>query len=305
MNAIFEYCISLVTTEGLQTWDTSKLIELSRAFFHADKLVDFKYISEWNISNVTTISLIFGFCSLENVDSLRYWDVSNVRNFDNAFYSCYLMKNIKGLTNWNIQNAESLSGLFKFCGSLENLKPLTYWDTSNVINMSSTFQGCKSLKSLKGLEYWNVSKVKSMAGTFSSCTGITSTMELSNWDVSNVHFMSNMFRESGIEVLKGLEHWDVSNVKDMSEMFIYCSNIYNVYDLRYWNIEKVVNVTMMFAYCNIPSVLCLNNWNVSKLRTLSKFSKYVEEFNHTIQDMFKGCHTLESISDNGLEYFKI
>ena len=78
-----------------------------------------------------------------------------------------------------------------------------------------------------------------------------------------------------------------------------------MYDLRYWNIEKVVNATMMFAYCNIPSVLCLNNWNVSKLRALSKSSKYAEEFDRTIQDMFKGCHALESISDNGLEYFKI
>ena len=53
-----------------------------------------------------------------------------------------------------------------------------------------------------------------------------------------------------------------------------------------------------------PSVLCLNNWNVSVLRTLSKFSKHTEESNRTIQDMFKGCHILESTSNNGLGYFK-
>ena len=140
--------------------DTSAITDMSFLFLNINVIIDNIDLSNWDVSNVTTMEGLFNNCKKFNCD-LSKWDVSNVKDMSYMFYNC-------GNFDCDLSN----------------------WDVSNVTNMYTMFEGCSKFKG-KGLENWDVSKVESISYMFFDC--INFDCDLSNWNVNNVKNMKRMF----------------------------------------------------------------------------------------------------------------
>ena len=140
--------------------DTSAITDMSFLFLNINVIIDNIDLSNWDVSNVTTMEGLFNNCKKFNCD-LNKWDVSNVKDMSYMFYNC-------GNFDCDLSN----------------------WDVSKVTNMYTMFEGCSKFKG-KGLENWNVSKVENISYMFFDC--INFDCDLSNWNVHNVKNMKRMF----------------------------------------------------------------------------------------------------------------
>ena len=116
-------------------------------------------ILEWDVSNVTSMTWMFGNCQKFNCDIFS-WDVSSVKDMDHMFSGC--RKFNKDLSKWDVSNVENMEGMFYDCEIFNG-------DISN----------------------WNTSRVKNMDSMFGRCTKFN--QDLSGWNVSNVYYMDDMF----------------------------------------------------------------------------------------------------------------
>ena len=140
--------------------DTSAITDMSFLFLNINVIIDNIDLSNWDVSNVTTMEGLFNNCKKFNCD-LSKWDVNNVKDMSYMFYNC-------GNFDCDLSN----------------------WNVSNVTNMYTMFEGCSKFKG-KGLENWDVSKVESISYMFFDC--INFDCDLSNWNVNNVKNMKRMF----------------------------------------------------------------------------------------------------------------
>ena len=97
---------------------------------------------------------------------LSGWDVSNVKNMRELFFSCRNLKSLD-LSGWDTSNVNDMSWMFFYCSGLKSLD-LSGWDTSKVIHMNGMFSYCKSLESLD-LSGWDISNVVNMGNIFYDC----------------------------------------------------------------------------------------------------------------------------------------
>ena len=150
-------------------------------------------------------SLFGGYNSLLNASGLENFDTSEVTNMSNMFGGCYKLQNIN-LKNWNTCNVTNMSNMFNGCFELQSVD-LTTWNTDKVENMSRMFWCCYGLVNLD-LSSFNTKSVTNMSGMFGlaeerGSAGIPSNVEphiktimVSNtFDISNVNNSANMFKE--------------------------------------------------------------------------------------------------------------
>ena len=153
---------NLVSIEGLELLDTSKVINMSYMFESCEK------ITNLNLGN---------------------FDTSNVTDMNGMFYNCNSLEKLN-LQNFKTSNVTNMSSVFSYCTSLEDLD-LSFFDTSKVVDMSQMFIGCSKLKLLT-LTGFNTSNVIDMKYMFYDCSSLTS-LDLSSFDTINVMNMDNMF----------------------------------------------------------------------------------------------------------------
>ena len=152
---------------------------------------NFKYIdiSEWDVSNVESMSHMFYWCKeLRSVGDISKWDVSNVKSMRCMFSWCKELKSVGDISSWDVSNVNNMAFMFAGCENFN--KDLSGWDVSNVNTMSSMFDSCKSFN--QDISGWNVSGVTNMQYMFDRCESFN--QDLSNWDVSNVKFKASAFR---------------------------------------------------------------------------------------------------------------
>ena len=155
-------------------------------------------LSKLDVSDVTDMNYMFGWCdSLTDLD-VRGWNTSNVTNMESMFYEC------SSLTSLDVRG----------------------WDTSNVTNMYWMFHGCSSLLSLD-VSGWNTSNVTNMAAMFYECSSLTS-LDVSGWDTSKVEDMRGMFYECSSLTSLDLSGWNTSKVYDVYVMFYECSSLHRI-----------------------------------------------------------------------------
>ena len=99
-------------------------------------------------------------------------DVSNVVSMTNMFGSCTSLISLD-VSNWNTSNVVLMKNMFKNCSKIKELD-LTSFDTSKVTDMSYMFESDSKLEYLN-LGNWNTQSIKS-ASTFGSllynCSGL-------------------------------------------------------------------------------------------------------------------------------------
>jgi len=240
MNVMFNECWSLEAVD-VENLDTRNVTSMGRMFelynYRANDLLKTLDVSNWDVSQVTTMYGMFS--NREGLASLpvENWDVSNVTTMKSMFYGC------TGLKSLNTEN----------------------WDVSNVTTMESMFQLCDNLTELS-TENWNVSGVTNMQYMFHCCSSLTS-IATGNWDVSNVTTMKSMFGHcSSLETLD-VSRWDVSSLQDADSLFIQCSNL-KALDVSNWNVSQVSRMCNMFENCDHLTALDVTKWDVSQVTTM-------------------------------------
>ena len=130
--------------EELANIDVSSIQNFSE-MFKSSSIPSLEYISNWDMSNATNLSLMFFDCRMiKSLEPLKYWNVSNVKNFSWMFTFCINVENPKGLENWDVSKGINFSGMFmfqniKYSEDTETL--IKHWNNENadVIKISKGF----------------------------------------------------------------------------------------------------------------------------------------------------------------------
>ena len=149
------------------------------------------HISDWDVSNVTDMSLVF-YGAGNFTSDLSSWDVSNVTDMGDMFQ--YADNFTSDLSSWDVSNVTDMSYMFYSADNFNS--DLSSWDVSNVTDMASMFQSAYNFTS--DLSSWGVSNVTDMARMFQSTDNFTS--DLSSWDVSNVTDMTYIFSGANLSL---------------------------------------------------------------------------------------------------------
>ena len=233
-----------VTLITFESFDTSKVTDMSNMFAYCTKLVTAQNLTCFDTSNVTTMEMMFRDCKNLATLDMRNFDTSNVTDMNDMFYNCNKIATLS-LGSFNTSKVISMQGMFQECNSLENLY-ITSFDTSKVQVMSMMFRGCNKLKTLD-ISNFDTSSVAYMAYMFYGCFNLES-LDLSKFDTSNVRDMNRMFYLCAALEKLNLSSFDTKNVTVMQAMFYGCSSLKTL-DMRNFEISSDCSVTNMLTDC--------------------------------------------------------
>ncbi|MAJ98050.1 MAG: hypothetical protein CMD07_02085 [Flavobacteriales bacterium] len=148
-----EQCYVLITDDNIQHAVDAWIADSVSAE------ATYGHISNWDVSSVTDMSLLFFQAESFNGD-ISGWDVSSVTNMSSLF-----------------SQAESFNG------------DISGWDVSSVTNMRQIFFGASSFNG--DISGWDVSSVTNMVMMFAGASSFN--QDISGWDVSNVTSISDIF----------------------------------------------------------------------------------------------------------------
>jgi len=181
--------------------DTSQITDMESLFYDRfDKFANvYKIdISDWNVSNVTTMRHMFYRCkTFRSIGNVSEWDVSNVENMSGMFNQCINLKSID-MSTWDTKSLKTCSGMFFGCRSLVDTGNLNSWNTSRVLGLNNMFDGCKKLKNIGDISSWDVSNVTSITCMFLYCEKLTSVGDIDKWEqkLSQKSHKTNAFYRS-------------------------------------------------------------------------------------------------------------
>ena len=163
-----------------------------------------------NITSATTImASLFARChNLQYINGVNDWDVSNVTSFSIVFYECQSLTSLD-VSNWDVSNATNMYCMFYDCRKLTQLD-VSNFDTSKVTNMRYMFHNCNKLTSLD-VSNFDTSKVTDMQYMFNYCNSLIS-LDVSNFNTRNVTDMSYMFQECSNLVSIDMNNSDYNSV---------------------------------------------------------------------------------------------
>jgi len=106
------------------------------------------------------------------------WDVSNVENMGQMFYSNGKFN--QNISDWDVSNVTIMGSMFGYASSFN--QDIGSWDVSNVTNMGSMFRGASSFN--QDIGSWDVSNVTKFQWMFSDASSFN--QDIGSWDVSSV-----------------------------------------------------------------------------------------------------------------------
>ena len=113
------------------------------------------------------------------------WDVSNVKSMSWTFYGC---RNFNcDLSNWKTPKLCNMRYTFWGCKTFNS--DISGWDVSNVTDMNGTFCACDSFNAPIGK--WKVSNVKDFNNFLFGADNFN--QDLSSWDLRHIFKLDNMF----------------------------------------------------------------------------------------------------------------
>ena len=247
----FKGCENLVVT-ATDIPDLTDTTSFAFMFSGCNSITDIPNIADWDISEVTDMSTMFGNSGNMN-PNIGGWNVSSVINMSYMFqYNTAFNRDISG---WTVSNVTSMNGMFN--GATSFNRDIGGWDVSKVKNMGGW-------RSNTGTEY---------GGMFSGATSFN--QDLSEWDVSNVTNMHAMF-SGATSFDQSLAAWDVRNVKNMVEMFSGVTLSTANYDAT------------LIAWSNLPSlqsdVVFDGGNSLYSAAAAAARQKIIDDYNWTITD---------------------
>jgi len=188
-----------------------------------------------NLNGTTNLSNLFDYCyNITTIPFINNWDVSNITDMSLVFRQCFGFND--DISNWNVSNVTNMSNMFDT--SLSFNQPIGFWDVSSVINMSYMFQNANNFN--QDLSSWDVNSVTNMSFMFKDSYTFNNdgSPSISGWTTSNVIDMSSMFSFAS-SFNQPIGSWDVSKVIFMTAMFEYSISFNQ--PIGFWNVSNVLN----------------------------------------------------------------
>jgi surface protein len=179
----------------IKQWGEIQWTSMRNAFAGCSNL-DLTAIDVPNLSGVIDLGSIFGGCiNLVNSNgSISNWNISNISTLTTSFSNCQLFN--KSLSSWNTSNVITMIGTFQSCFNFN--QDISSWNTANVTNMQTMFSGATNFNQpiITSGSQWDVSKVTSMQAMFNNTAF---NQDLSSWQLRLAGVtLSSIFNGSGM-----------------------------------------------------------------------------------------------------------
>jgi surface protein len=250
---------------------TNETIRLAVAMWKTDRPQanrEYGNIGEWNVSNVTNMSLMFYNASEFNADIGR-WDTSNVTSTAGMFKGAANFTTYIG--DWDTRNVTHMARMFD--GATKFNADIGDWDTSNVTDMSYMFSGAAKFN--EDISDWETRNVTNMSNMFSGAAKFN--RQIGGWDTGKVTNMNVMFNAS--EFNKDIGQWDTRNVTDMSFMFNKAIKFNK--EIGQWDTGKVTNMGGMFFNASEFNK-DIGQWNTGNVTYMASMFYKASNFNADI-----------------------
>ena len=159
---------NLSFNEDINSWDTSKVMNMSYMFYLAQ---NFNLpINSWNTSNVTDMSSMFCYAYKFNSD-ISSWNTSKVTGMSYMFINAYKFN--QDIGGWDTSKVTGMSNMFGGAEAFNNKGSPTIgnWDTSNVTDMNNMFSNAYAFN--QNISSWNVQNVLTKPPTNFSSNSLT------------------------------------------------------------------------------------------------------------------------------------
>lgn len=228
-----------------------------QSYFQTMYFVEELDVSQIDVSECTSLSMVFYDCRHAMLKGLGTWDTSKVTDMDNMFnQNRSLLLSVEG---WDTRNVTSMYAMFAYCSNIEYLD-LSKWDTSKVTDMAGMFSSCQKLTELK-LEGWDTRNVTNMSSMFNDCKSLTNLDTVGGFDTSKVTAMTNMFKGcTGLRKLD-LSKWDVGKVRYFDNFLESCTNLTDIGDISGWDTSNMITFNSMFSNSGLKE-LAVDGWDV-------------------------------------------
>jgi surface protein len=273
-------------------------------------------LDNWNTSEVTNMSLMFGQSPFNNGFSSGFagtlaWNTGKVTRMDGMFgtnsrFNC-------NIGSWNVSNCINFSTMFQEASNFNNggSDTINTWaiNTMSNVTMSNMFNNADAFN--RTISGWDMTKVTNTSSMFANTNVFNQS--LLNWErpgstMGNVTDMSSMFA-SASAFNQNIGVWNVSNVTTFVSMFNGATAFNNngSSDINNWAINTVSNVTMGNMFVNASNFnMPISNWNMTKVNNTAGMFNGTTLFNQplanweragsttgnitTMQSMFQGAY---------------
>lgn len=273
--SLFNGCTNLVDISALAEWDLSDLYGIYYPFAgtkisnlepirHLIKsnvhridgiLSDMQYvedyspISNWDLSNITSLYYVFAYSS--NSSGLKgfVWDTSNVTDFSYILYGS-TFPSYEAVSVWDTSAGENFTYAFADM-STTNLDFVSTWDTSSGQDFSYCCLGNRHLTDISGLANWDFSSAEDLTSFFGYDELLHDFSPVANWNVGNVKYFDAF--AYGVVMMASLSpfaNWDMSSARSADAMFENILNITNVNELSGWRLPNLVTMSYAFSAYN-------------------------------------------------------
>ncbi|WP_295163217.1 BspA family leucine-rich repeat surface protein, partial [uncultured Brachyspira sp.] len=107
---------------GIETWDTSKVVNMESMFFKAESFN--QPLNNWNVSNVENMYCMFYGAKNFN-QPLNKWDTSKVVNMESMFFKAESFN--QNINNWNISKLKYIDDMFNSALNFDKNNALEFY----------------------------------------------------------------------------------------------------------------------------------------------------------------------------------
>jgi hypothetical protein len=162
----------LIDASSLQDLDTSESINLSSMFCGCNRIADFSFLQNWDVSKCENFEYIFQNCSFTNANFLSNWNTKKAISLRGVFDGCCRLNDIKGIKDWNVTNSKYFSYMFYCCENLIDVNAIQYWNMTNAITIDHMFCYCKKLNNMDSLYKWKLNSKVDKTMVVSYCSNL-------------------------------------------------------------------------------------------------------------------------------------
>jgi surface protein len=307
LNSMFYRCNTLSSVIGLNTWDTSNVTNTSTMFRNCNQIKEID-MSGWDMRKNTTMSMMFrDTTGVTHINTKDWKWSSNSVNMTYMFQGCNSLQTIEGIEDWDVTNVTSFLLMFSNCKKLN--MDVSTWRPQKVTSMQQTFTNCSSLTSLD-LSAWNVSSVTTINSCFSGCTKLQ-TLNLGGWNISKLTNMNYGFSSCTNLTELNLSGWDTTTVTAMSDVFSNDTNLISVImnECSVNTINSIISILptrSADSYGTISSTVDKDEAsNIDTTTATSKFWNMLNRFPIARYKFTTGIDTLPTVTPNNIQYTDI
>lgn len=197
---IFSELGSIKKIIGLDTWDTSNVVNIAGMFNGCINLTDLDDIKDWDLSNCDNFARVFRDCATLRKLDLSGWAPKSIKTVEMMFKGCRELNEIKGIENWPVEKVQYFNKMFFNCINITKLD-LTNWVIGrDCISTVSMFENCENLQTLGDISGWKTWHIQTLASMFYNCKSLK--CDISNWTFLRSCYKPKMCMKTNSKIFK-------------------------------------------------------------------------------------------------------